>query len=1308
MGIARFNSNRLIAVKSYNTNIQLFILIKNLLLLLIFSSFSINLQIYAQQGKTDVSFNMLDNGLSGDGFDKTVRTLSLQSDDKLIVGGEYLNLNGIPTSYLSRLNPDGTIDDSFNIGTGVNDKVYVSFLQTDRKIIVAGSFTSYNGNIAGRLVRLNEDGSQDRSLNTSIGATNGIIYKICPQSDGKIIIVGSFTKYNNTIVNRIARLLPNGALDPSFLTGSGSALNITNVEVLSDGKIVLSGNFIGFNGFSANKIIRLHSDGSVDTSFNTGTGFNGDVNTMLLQPDGKILLGGKFTTYNEVAANRIIRINEDGTPDTSFLSGTGFSGDAVQIIKTDTYGNIMVGGSFTGNYDNTVVNRVIFLNSNGTLKTDFDMGSGPGSASVFALANTPDGAWYMGGSFSIFAGQNQGKLAKVSLDGDHETGYLTAGVGFDNSVHKVLSLENKKTLVMGNFTKFNGIPASRITRLLENGSLDATFNLEQTGANNLIKTAVLQSDNSIVLGGNFTKYNGKTCNRVVRILPDGVIDDTFNIGSGFKSQVYAIAIQDDKIIVAGNFTTYNDAPVGRIVRLMQDGSRDFSFNVGLGADAIIETILVQPDGKILAGGRFNSFDGQPFSRLIRLNHDGSIDSDFNVGTGFDKFVYAIALQFDKKIIIGGSFLTYNEISQKRILRLNTNGSLDTTFESGSGFNKGDVVSLLVQPDDKILAGGTFSGTYKNNISLRLIRLLNSGEYDSSFHADLNSKLNTMCFTSDYKLMIGGDFNSVSGISKHRIARVKLCVGSTVWNGSSWSNGFPSSGKEITFKADYPNLTTSYACSCTIDEGKTVSLLSGNSLGITFDYFGLGTLVLNDTASLYQDDDEMVNSGIVNVKRKSSPILRLDYTYWSSPVENQKLIDVSPNTVLNKFFSYDAMLKNWKQENPLNTTMSLAKGYIIVAPDSFSNTVPAKYEATFKGIPNNGKIAEDLGLENSFNLIGNPYPSALDADVFLTNNKLNIKGAVYFWTHNTPITYNKYNLNDYAVYNLLGGVGTRALALGLNETIPDGTIASGQSFFVKSKNSGTVAFDNSMRILEGNSIFFKSNQNVETNKSKVEKHRLWLNFENSDGLFKQLLLGYIDGATNYYDESFDAETFNGNQFTDFYSITENKKLVIQGRALPFTNTDTISLGYRTTIEDSFTISIDHADGNLSFQAIYLEDKTTGIIHELTAGNYTFKTEIGTFSDRFILRYTNKTLGRDHFEIPENVILVSVKNKLIDVVSLKENIKEVSVFDVLGKLLYHKKKIHTNELQIQNLQSLNQVLLVKVTLENDVIATKKIIF
>nr|WP_242412064.1 T9SS C-terminal target domain-containing protein [Flavobacterium sp. Root186] len=298
--------------------------------------------------------------------------------------------------------------------------------------------------------------------------------------------------------------------------------------------------------------------------------------------------------------------------------------------------------------------------------------------------------------------------------------------------------------------------------------------------------------------------------------------------------------------------------------------------------------------------------------------------------------------------------------------------------------------------------------------------------------------------------------------------------------------------------------------------------------------------------------------------------------------------------------------------------------------------------------------------------------------------------------------------------------------------PTGSIAAGQAFFFKASTGSNIVFTNGMRIPGDNTQFFKTSQTA------GETNRLWLNLTNAEGafkqaligyvdgatnswdqnydaatlngntyvdfysgntyVFKQALIGYVDGATNSWDQNYDAATLNGNTYVDFYSISDAKKLTVQGRALPFENTDLIPLGYKTAVAGEFTIAIDHTDGLLNNQAVYLEDKTTGIIYDLKAGNYKFTTAIGTFTDRFVLRYTNKTLGTGDFENVKDGLLVSVKDKVIKVTSSKENIKEVSVFEKVG----------TTELSISNLQAADQVLLVKVTLENKAEVTRKIIF
>ena len=497
--------------------------------------------------------------------------------------------------------------------------------------------------------------------------------------------------------------------------------------------------------------------------------------------------------------------------------------------------------------------------------------------------------------------------------------------------------------------------------------------------------------------------------------------------------------------------------------------------------------------------------------------------------------------------------------------------------------------------------------------------------------------------------------------------------------------------------------------------------SGRTLNITnaLTVLGTGSLVFDNNASLVQGSATTVSSNVGNItyKRNTVAVRRYDFTYWSSPVSGFTLHDLSPGTAANMYQSYDPF-SGWVSHMNGAAVMTPGIGYIVRASESNSLTVGSVHSASFVGVPNNGDV-NMKPIPAKWNLVGNPYPSALDATKFIQANTAGpnptIVGTVYFWTHNTapavtdptkPNIY-AYTSNDYAVFNLSGSVATREAisdpTANPSDNIPTGSIASGQGFFVKALTDTPIKFTNSMRVATaGNSQFFK------TDKTTGVRDRLWLNFKNAKGAFKQVLIGYFDEATNSFDNNYDATTLNGNPYVDFYSVNETKKLTIQGRALPFENSDLIPLGYRSTIDGEFTIAIDHTEGILDGQTIYLEDKKTGVIHNLNTSDYNFIAETGTFTDRFVLRYTNKTLGTGDFENSPDGILVSVKNKVINVLSSKENIKEVTIFDITGKLLYSKNKVSNTELQIQNLPSGNQVLVVKITLENDASVTRKIIF
>ncbi|MBF4517183.1 T9SS sorting signal type C domain-containing protein [Flavobacterium sp. ANB] len=529
--------------------------------------------------------------------------------------------------------------------------------------------------------------------------------------------------------------------------------------------------------------------------------------------------------------------------------------------------------------------------------------------------------------------------------------------------------------------------------------------------------------------------------------------------------------------------------------------------------------------------------------------------------------------------------------------------------------------------------------------------------------------------------------------------------------TSWSNGTPTLDQNLVFAGNYVSAGGGAGningCTCTVNPGVNVVIQFLDTLTLTNSLSNNGGTVTFENHSSLLQITNAVNSGNIIYKRIAPQIRQADYVYWSTPVNPQRLLDVSPLTSYDRFmaFSGDSWVSIFPKDN-----MIVGKGYIIRGPNGYSNTAKADYAASFIGIPNNGNLSGETVAAGKYYLIGNPYPSALNANAFLAANPF-LDGTLYFWTHNTPVVLSgpyRYNSDDYASYNRTGGVGVPAASgnAGNNNTAPSGNIASGQSFFASSINPGTIVFNNSMRFGGATNIeFFKS---ANTSETEIERHRVWLNMTNDGGAFKQMLVGYVEGASNEYENKYDGKSFDANPYLDFYSVGNGNNYVIQGRALPFIDTDTVTLGYRSTISGDFTIAIDHADGDLSNHAIYLEDKITNTIHDLRAGNYTFNTSTGTYTNRFVLTYSNKSLGTGEFEKTDKNVLVTVKNKAITVSSDVDRISTVYIYDFSGKLLYKKANISDTILKIDNLKISDQVLLVKVILETNATKTYKIIY
>lgn len=528
---------------------------------------------------------------------------------------------------------------------------------------------------------------------------------------------------------------------------------------------------------------------------------------------------------------------------------------------------------------------------------------------------------------------------------------------------------------------------------------------------------------------------------------------------------------------------------------------------------------------------------------------------------------------------------------------------------------------------------------------------------------------------------------------------------TTWNGSAWSNGVPNANVRAIIAGNYTSTGDLYACSVRINSGAVV-FNANHSLVITNDLFVAGgSLTFENNSSLVQINNS-VNTGNIVYKRNSTPMRKFDYTYWATPVFPQTFTAFSPLTLSDKYLKFDPTIPNWISMSP-TAVMDLGKGYIIRAPNTYDPVTTTVFNGVFTGLPNNGIITTPIVVSAStLNLIGNPYPSALSADLFLSDplNAGIVDATIYLWTHNTAVTGNVYSNNDYAVYNYLGGIGTSAASsTGVNTSVPNGKIASGQSFFIKGLSNGIATFKNSMRLVGNNTQFFKMSS--VSNTLTFEKHRIWLDITNDLGAYKQTLIGYAAGATMGVDRGIDGAYFNSGTPVALYSLSDaTTTLAIQGRSLPFDVHDEVALGFYTDASGTYTIRLSNYDGLFENQEIYLKDTQFNIYHDLKQSPYVFQSASGTYNNRFVLVYQNSALTTQSSSFTEDRIVLYKPNQNLRVDSGTIVMKEIKVYDVRGRLLFENNAINATTAEIP-LGATNQVLLIAITSQDGVTVTKK---
>ena len=708
-----------------------------------------------------------------------VRSVVMQPDGKVLIGGEFTTANGTSRGYIARLHVDGSTDFGFGNGlAGANSTVNSVALQADGKVLIGGQFTTVNGTSRGRIARLNSDGSLDTSFGNGLEGASGTVESVGLQPDGKVLIGGGFSTVNGTSRGRIARLNSDGSLDTNFGNGLAGANGIVySVALQADGKVLIGGNYSTVNRTARGKIARLNSDGSLDTTFGNGlAGANFFVQLVALQADGKVLIGGAFTTVNGTAQRYFARLNSDGSLDTGFFEGLEGPSGGVISAALQPDGKVLIGGRFI-TVNGTTRGRIARLNSNGSLDTSFGNGLAGAEFEVYSVALQADGKVLIGGDFTTVNGTLQTRIARLNSDGTLDTGFGNGLAGANSSVYSVAVQSDGKVLIGGSFTNVNSTTRGRIARLNSDGTLDASFGNGLAGANTFVYSVAVQPDGKVLIGGSFGLVNGLARGRIARLNSNGSLDTSFGSGlAGANTTVNSIGVQSDgKVLIGGQFTTVNGTERTRIARLNSDGTLDTGFGNGLaGADSTVQSVALQAEGKALIGGQFTTVNGPSRARIARLNTDGSLDTGFGDGlAGADSTVQSVALQADGKALIGGGFTTVNGTARGSIARLNSDGSLDTSFgENLAGANL-VVRSVASQLDGQVLIGGDFTAV--NGMSQNRIARLNSdGTLDTGFGNGLtgaSSNVNSVALQADGKVLIGGNFTMVNGTPRFYLARL---------------------------------------------------------------------------------------------------------------------------------------------------------------------------------------------------------------------------------------------------------------------------------------------------------------------------------------------------------------------------------------------------------------------------------------------------------------------------------------------------------------------------------------------------------
>lgn len=689
-----------------------------------------------------------------------LRSITLQPDGKMLVcGSQFTEFVGFPCHDLVRLHADGTFDPSFQSPTVTfPGSIYDSTVLPDGKILIVGTFESVNGMVHDGIARLFPDGTLDGSFQCAELGANAFIQTVHLEETGSLLIGGRFTTIGDHACGSLARLHPDGAVDatvsfPRFNQYDYSAGGVTNIAVLSDGRIAVSGGFDRVDSTLQESAALLLPTGAVDETFEVGAAFHSNccatsgIKGMVVDADDRLYFVGNFTEAQGYTASGIIRLLPNGAPDPLFNFGLGvnygYQPDVSAVALASNGGVIAVGDINT--YGNIVTGDIVHVLENGDPDLAFDPGTGANST-VQALARQEDGKLLVGGTFSHFNGEYRLYLARLHADGTLDQTFHPPAWSH-GSVRSIEVLTDGRILCGGSFDEI-GVDQERVglVRLNADGSLDNTFQTYSHPSISILDI-VVQQDGKITIAGWMNQYHDAPRSLITRLLPDGELDESFTTAPGGFTDQGVVLFPDDGPFVFGPY---------------------------------IESILLQPDGKTLVAGVFSTYGGEERVRIARLNVDGSNDLSFDAGTYFtstNPFTGPQEISIDAlgNITVAGYFDNAGSSDRDDIVRLTSNGQIDPTFDAELvTYGLEDFVKL----DDEsiVITGRTQPGVTGMNVR----RLLPNGHVDPGFRTEVwnsgagnNGYSNCLLDDMNGGVVLGGTFTAFDGIGKNNLVRIFL-------------------------------------------------------------------------------------------------------------------------------------------------------------------------------------------------------------------------------------------------------------------------------------------------------------------------------------------------------------------------------------------------------------------------------------------------------------------------------------------------------------------------------------------------------